>query len=138
MGSRPSWPITGWGSRTGSPEGTVSRLTRGCSAWVPRSAWPCRSDSSIWPRRGRSRRGTFFLAAGRSRAAGRDAVVETTASLVYSFDEMTVANSSATARDGGGSAAASVQRGLPIGDGLGYVVQGESGASEHFGAQLQA
>jgi outer membrane usher protein len=85
-----------------------------------------------------SRRATFFLAAGRSRAAGRDAVVETTASLVYSFDEMTVANSSATARDGGGSAAASVQRGLPIGDGLGYVVQGESGASEHFGAQLQA
>src|SRR5207248_3103985 len=67
-----------------------------------------------------------------------DAVLETTASLVYSFDEMTVANSSATARPGGGTAAASVQRGLPIGNGLGYVVQGESGASDHFGAQLQA
>ena len=85
-----------------------------------------------------SRRATFFLTAGRSRSAGQEAVMESTASLVYSFDEMTVGNSSATARDGGGTAAASVQRGLPIGNGLGYVVQGESGASEHFGAQLQA
>ena len=86
-----------------------------------------------------SRRATLFLAAGRSRAAGQDAVFETTASLVYSFDEMTVANSSATARDGGnGRAAASVQRGLPIGNGVGYVVQGESGEVDQFGAQLQA
>ena len=85
-----------------------------------------------------SRRATFFLSGGRTRSAGQDAVLETTASLVYSFDEMTVANSSATARDGGGTAAASVQRGLPIGNGVGYVVQGESGANDHFGALLQA
>ena len=85
-----------------------------------------------------SRRATFFLTAGRSRAVGQDPVLESTASLVYSFDEITVGNSSATARDGGGAAAASIQRGLPIGNGLGYVVQGESGATEHFGAQLQA
>ncbi|HEX9572888.1 MAG TPA: fimbria/pilus outer membrane usher protein [Myxococcales bacterium] len=85
-----------------------------------------------------SRRATFFLSAGRTRSAGQDAVPEATASLVYSFDEMTVGNSSATAREGGGGAAASIQRGLPIGNGLGYIVQGESGASDHFGAQLQA
>ena len=86
-----------------------------------------------------SRRATFFLSAARSRSPGQDAVLQTTASLVYSFDEMTVANTSATAREGAGSGAVSVQRGLPIGNGLGYVVQGETGAGyDHFGAQVQA
>ena len=83
-------------------------------------------------------RSSFFLSAGRSRTAGQDATVETTASFVYTFDEMTTVNSSATSRGGVASAAASAQRGLPPGEGVGYVVQGESGASEHVAAQLQA
>ncbi|HKC60217.1 MAG TPA: fimbria/pilus outer membrane usher protein [Myxococcales bacterium] len=85
-----------------------------------------------------SRRATFSVTAGRSRSPGQDGVLQTTAGLVYSFDEMTVANTSATAQTGGNSASASVQRGLPIGDGLGYIVQGDSGASDHFGAQVLA
>ena len=36
------------------------------------------------------------------------------------------------------AAAASAQRGLPPGEGVGYQVQGESGPSEHVSAQLQA
>jgi outer membrane usher protein len=85
-----------------------------------------------------TRRSSFFLTAARSRTPGQDAITEGTASIVYTFDEMTVVNSSATARAGEGSAAASAQRGLPIGEGVGYVVQGESGASEHVQALLQA
>jgi outer membrane usher protein len=49
-----------------------------------------------------------------------------------------VVNSSAMARAGEASAAATAQRGLPIGEGVGYLVQGESGASQHVQAQLQA
>ncbi|HYV67632.1 MAG TPA: fimbria/pilus outer membrane usher protein, partial [Myxococcales bacterium] len=76
----------------------------------------------------------------RTRSPGQDPVLQTTASLVYSFDEMTVANTSATAREGtSGSGSVSVQRGLPIGNGVGYIVQGDTGAGyDHFGAQLQA
>jgi outer membrane usher protein len=85
-----------------------------------------------------TRRSSFFLSAGRSRTAGQNAIVETTASFVYTFDEMTTVNSSATSRAGATSAAASAQRGLPLGEGVGYLVQGESGASERVSAQLQA
>jgi len=85
-----------------------------------------------------TRRSSFFLTASRSRTAGQDATGEATASFLYTFDEMTVVNSSATARGGEGSASATAQRGLPIGEGVGYLVQGESGASEHVQAQLQA
>src|SRR5205085_12033760 len=85
-----------------------------------------------------TRRSTFFLSASRSRTGGQEAMLETTASLVYTFDEMTVVNSSASSRDGVASAAASAQRGLPPGEGVGYQVQGESGPSEHVSAQLQA
>jgi outer membrane usher protein len=83
-------------------------------------------------------RSTFFLSASRSRSAGQDYSFETSASLIYSFDEMTVVNSSATSHDGVASAAASAQRGLPQGEGVAYQVQGESGANEHVSAQLQA
>jgi outer membrane usher protein len=83
-------------------------------------------------------RSTFFLTASRSRNAGQEASFETSASLVYTFDEMTTVNSSAASRDGVASAAASAQRGLPLGEGVGYQVQGESGPSEHVTAQLQA
>ncbi|HWE24269.1 MAG TPA: fimbria/pilus outer membrane usher protein [Myxococcales bacterium] len=83
-------------------------------------------------------RASFFVTAGRSRVGGQDVSFETTASLIYTFDEMTTVSSSAASRDGAASAAASAQRGLPPGEGVGYVVQGESGVSEHVSAQLQA
>ena len=85
-----------------------------------------------------TRRSSFFLTAARSRTPAHEATAEATASFLYTFDEMTVVNSSATARAGEASAAATAQRGLPIGEGVGYLVQGESGASQHVQAQLQA
>jgi outer membrane usher protein len=85
-----------------------------------------------------TRRSSFFLTASRGRTPGQDATSEATASFLYTFDEMTVVNSSATARAGEGSASATAQRSLPIGEGVGYLVQGEGGGSEHVQAQLQA
>ena len=85
-----------------------------------------------------SQRAGFFLSASRARVPGGDAAFEASASFVYSFDATTAASSSATARAEGGIASATVQRSLPVGEGVGYVVQGETGASQRASSLVQA
>jgi len=85
-----------------------------------------------------TKRAGFFVTASRDRLAGVDPTFGVVANFLYTFDSQTVGSSSLSRNGPTQQASAGVQRTLPVGNGTGYIVQGDTGTSQRFLSTVQA